>query len=102
MVVRAASRRALVKSFANSAAVVVRSSSRVSRLRRNRFVTAHRAGSNCNSRRLNGFCFGLVRTARLWASLPPRLTVATTIFWSESALTGRTGWGMTTTLDTRP
>lgn len=34
------------------------------------------------------------------ASLPKRSTAATTTLWSESALTGRVGLGMTTTLDT--
>ena len=72
------------------------------RLCRNLLTTCHRDISTCNSCRLNCRCFGLVRTARLWAIRPPRSTVTVIMLWSESALAGSAGWGCTITLRTLP
>ena len=98
----AASRIASANSLAASGAVVFGWPICSPRLCRNLSTTCHRDISTYNSCRLNCRCFGLARMARLWKIRPPRLTVATTMLWSESALAGSAGWGCTTTLRTLP
>ena len=88
----AASRIASVNSLAASGAVVFGWPVCPPRLCRNLSTTCHRDILTCNSCRLNCRCFGLARTARLWATRPPRSTVAITVLWSESALAGSAGW----------
>ena len=85
----AASSRSVVNSRAASV-TLVRVSVCLSRLYRNLSITS------CwlNRRGLVGL------TVRLWASLPQRSTVAITMLWSESGLTGGAGCGWTTTFYT--
>ena len=87
----AASRIASVKSLAVSGAVVFDWPVCPPRLCRNLSTTCRRDNSPCNSCWLSCRYFGLARTARLWAIRPPRSTVAITMLWSESALTGSAG-----------
>ena len=96
----AAPRMASVNSLASSA-TLVRWPAISSMLSRNFRITRSRRNLVFSWLLSNDRGCGVCCTRRLWASRPPRSTVANTMLWSESALIGQFGCGCTSTFYSR-